>query len=232
MEWGVLVPTLVGGAISLVTSIVMFGAAQAFDRRQSKSEHRIAEIRSSYVGLQKLMKTANTVLSLKRDIDAEFESAKLDGDISKMEASAIVKPIIGARGHIEQLSADECPFLAGEKGAKLLSDIWVIERRAISNEVTIEKYNELKFDFIAFTEKSASELKGLASSKLELEFSEANASIAKMRIGAMNSVIGFLIAHLEKDAWQIKTVVERYVEQAVEKFGSDFPMQSIEWLEG
>ena len=151
MEWGVLVPTLVGGAISLVTSIVMFGAAQAFDRRQSKSEHRIAEIRSSYVGLQKLMKTANTVLSIKRHIDAEFESAKLDGDISKMEASAIVKPIIGARGHIEQLSADECAFLAGEKGAKLLSDIWVIERRAISNEVTIEIYYELTYDIIAFS---------------------------------------------------------------------------------
>jgi hypothetical protein len=205
----------------------MFFLAQRHDRRKRAADRKSLLAMQAYAGLQKLMKTADSLIVLARHIDQQFDEARQLGRIEQ-EPASIVKPILGAPVTIEDVTAEEASFLA-KADPELISLIWEIQQRARNNDLIVKTYNQTRQDYDLFLESKADAIKEIEGSVASYSLAGNDAKIAHMRLGKLNQIIVPLIAALDEDRKSIVTVVERYAAVAVKTFGDDFPAMKIEW---
>ncbi|MBI1494489.1 hypothetical protein [Halocynthiibacter styelae] len=228
MDWSALFPTLVGGGISLATTVVMFGVAQKIEKNKRTEELKRVQALAAYTGFNKLLKTANFTLSLKRHIDGELQRAKIAG-LSTDYRALRVRQMVGASPMIEDVQTTELIFLTGREGVSLLNEIWEIQERARGNHAAMEKFNELRSQHDEFLHSRIEKVELVDSSVAGFSLEGDDAKLAHMKIAAMDSVLDSLIAHLEEDSETIKSVAERFSELARAEFGNYFPSISPEW---
>ncbi len=225
-SWWSVVPTLVGGGISILTAVLMFGIGQATERRKRKEEKKKSDALDAFIGLQKLMRTLEATENLARHIDRQFIEAHKSGDDLNDPAS-IVKPILGAPIMIEDLTAQEVLFLV-RGNEDLMSKIWEIQQRARNNDVIRSEYNRLRFAFDDFLESSAKEIRLLEGSRISASCGPSDVVRMEMRLGRLNQVIVPLVETLEKDRAAIPEVINKYIVAAREVYGDHFPVTGVE----
>ena len=229
MDWSGILPVLVGGGISLLTSVVMLGLSIRLERRKTERLNKKEEALNAFLGLNKLMQTLNSIENLGRHIDREFNRSA--DEASMVEAASILRPIIGAEPVIEDVSAKEMLFLASSDG-ELPAAISEIQQRARNNRTVVEEYNKLRILHDTFLENHCQAIEDIEGSQMTYTLSGKDAIVASIKIGRMNQLIAALIEAVEEDRTTIQRVTEAYVLKAVEKFGSDFPVKRLEKREG
>ena len=225
MDWGALVPTLVGGAISLVSSVAVFTLAERAERKKKEKNRREEQAADAFVGLQKLMYSLNAIENLARHIETEFRSAEGDGG-ANMEPAAIVRTIVGSDSRIEDLQTKEFAFLIDETG-ELAAKIAEIQERCKNSMAAVQTFNELKADYDRFVEENA-EFEEIEGNLATMVFKDRDAKVAELKVGRMNQLLASIIASLEEDRKQVREVTSEFIKKAVESFGDEFPARSLE----
>jgi hypothetical protein len=233
MEWKTVFAVLFGGGISLVTSLAVLYVSNMISRRSYEKKEKEAEALRAFQGMHKLMQTANAILSLDRLIDKQFKNAHSDRiDITKADPSSIIKQIIGAPNMIEQLVVSEVVFLTKSDDQELISDVWEIQQRAMNYDHTVDEYNRRRNEYDSFLKTKAPKMSELTGTIVTYDPTGDDAKIELLKVGQLNNLIGQIINDIEEDKARIIKVCERFLEKAILEFGSDFPMKTIEWVEG
>lgn len=228
MDWSMLIPVIVGGAISLISSILVITIGLWIDHRRRVAERMRLGATNANVGLHKLMATLNSIENMARHIDREFKA--ISAEINPAEdPSMIVRPIVGAFPVLDDLSATEMEFLSSGDGS-LPAKIWEIQLRARNSEVILSEYNKLKADYHRFVEEIEGGIQGIEGDVVHLQFEGQDAKIATIKIGQMNLLLADLIQALEEDRQAIKIVVKDYLDAANGEYGEYFPIKRLELL--
>jgi hypothetical protein len=225
-SWWSVVPTLVGGGISIATAILMFNLNQRTERSKREREKLKSDAMSAFVGLQKLMRTLESIENLARHIDRQFVEAREVGDDGG-EPASIVKPIIGAPIVVEDLTAQEGVFLA-KKNGELISRIWEIQQRARNNDFIVAEYNRQRLAFDDYLAAKATKITIVDGTRISAECESGDIPQIEMRFGRLNQIVVPLVEALEEDRRTIPTVIDEYIAVAREVFGDSFPAKSVE----
>jgi hypothetical protein len=225
-SWWNVVPTLVGGGISIATALLVFGLNQRSDRVKRDEERKKSDAMSAFVGLQKLMRTLESIENLARHIDRQFIEAIEVGD-GNQEPASIVKPIIGASIIVEDLTAQESLFLAKSNG-DLISHIWEIQQRARNNDFIVQEYNKSRLEFDEFMTARATKITISEGTRISVEAAKEDAPHFEMRFGRLNQIVVPLIEALEEDRITIPRIIDQYIQIARETFGDRFPAKKVE----
>lgn len=227
-NWLSVLPTALGGVISIVTTVTMFAVSQRVDRHKRSLERRKLECLMAFTGLKKLLNTASAVENLARHFDTNIQMAAKEGR-SEMDTALIILPMIGGTWPIERLTADETVFLL-EENAQLVMDISEIEQRAVSHSASADSYTLARQEYDDFL------LANIEFDKVDGTFVEGTlvgrcGKIAELKLAKLNMVIVPLIDRLDEDRKQVKDVVRQYHSAAKKHFGEDFKFGDLDWRE-
>lgn len=207
----------------------MFSLNQRTERKKRKAEARTKAAFAAYVGLQKILKAAQAMISLERHIDGEFKAAQEERrDMD--DPGNIVRPIIYSSVAIEDISTEEYFFLAKGKSANLVLEILELQQRARNNDAIVREFNRAKADYTSYLESRTHAVDELYSDHASFALGGNDAVVAVMKMGNLNTFIGQLLPALEEDVPRIKAVAQRFLDAAIIEFGEDFPKTKIEWI--
>ncbi|WP_170458647.1 hypothetical protein [Ruegeria arenilitoris] len=228
MNWATLIPTLVGAGISVLTTAVMFVLNQKVQNKKELQRKEAEAALNAYVGLQKLMNTANYLFMLNKHLATEFAEAQGAGNAEE-EPALIVREFVGAPAEIQRVTPKDSAFLNSNSGFQLVAEIWQIESRAQNSEAAASTFNDVKREFSQFLHSIEDGIEIADSARLRFQLEGDDARRASVFIGQLNSLVGTLVHHLEEDTREVKRIVNEYVAAASMKFGDRFPLQSVEW---
>ncbi|MDD9722471.1 hypothetical protein PVW51_17340 [Sulfitobacter sp. PR48] len=217
-----ILPLLIGGGISLVSSLAMFLLTSWYDQRNKQNEKATEQAFLAHRGLQKLVHTFEYIENTARHIDKEFANSERNTGIK--EPSSLVRPIIGSGANFEFVETEEIVFLS-EGDGDLVARIYEIQKRAMNIDVIVSTYNSLRMDYDNFIENH---IVGIDGSELQAELEGRDALIANMRVGRLNQLLGGLIDLLEEDRKTVSGVIEEYLASASAKYPKQFSKASFE----
>jgi hypothetical protein len=224
------VPTLVGGGISLVASLCMFSLAQLIERRRRATERRQEGGANAFTGFWKIKSAAEMLVNLQLEIEQAFSTAEENG-LEGAEPCQIVRGLVGAPIVLDFLEAKELMFLHKEKRSNLIAEADVIVHRARNIDASMRKYTELRESMQAFLENHADGVGDAIGSVGDFALSGKNARIAKLKVQSLNQILEQIRKLLERDAAEAKHVTEEYLDIAKKHFGANFPAFQFDWVE-
>ena len=227
-SWWNVVPTLVGGAISLATTYLMFNKTQSTEREKREKENKKRLALSAFNGFRKLLEVSNGLENIKLHIDEGFEAAEKNGGLD-LDPYIKILPFVGARGIYKDLVSEELFFLTKLKNSELISELDVIIRRARNNEVVIEKYSELRQDINSFLETRIGTDTSADGTLVSGTIATSDKVVLDLRGGLLNNVLGTLMEHLEADCVKARKICSEYLEAAQAEYQDDFPKIKLEW---
>lgn len=224
----VIFATLVGGFVSLISSLLVMGVAEFWRSRSEKKRAEIVAARHAFSGLQKLVTITNTLLNLKKFIDSCFEEADQNG-MTHLDPAQKVRPLVGAIPRFERLSIDEMYFLAEVKQSNRMNDIELLYRRACNDRDSLLRYSDLRMELDNYLASSASDVQRRTGVNAVLSVNENVESVHEIKLSSLNSLLGQLMEHLAENCSEGKAITESYLRQAKQHFGDKFPKVSVEW---
>jgi hypothetical protein len=227
-SWLNVVPTLVGGAISIVTTFAVLTINQRLDRQKKARESNAKNAFHAYAGLQKFLKTAQAIISLDNHLTREFKEAQTDR-IENDDPGNLVRPILHSPIPIIDLSVEEIFFLAKSGHANLILEMDELQQRARNNYAIVAMFNEAKAEYSRFLETKTHAIAGISSTSASYGLEGDDALTAIQKVANLNTLLGALIPALDEDIPRVKRVVASFVELAVKEFGADFPKTKVEW---
>lgn len=229
-SWLSVVPTLVGGGISLVTALCMFGLAQRIERRRRAIEREQEGAANAFIGFWKIKSAAEMLLNLQREIRDAFAMAANKG-LEGSEPCQIVRGRVGATIDIKFLEAKEMMFLSKEKRSELLAEVDLVIHRAKNLDATMRKYTELRESLQVFLETNSDKVGDASGSVSDFALSGKNAAVAKLKIKSLNEILEQVKEMLQKDTIAAKRATEEYLHVARTHFGASFPQFQFKWVE-
>ena len=217
---------VLGGVISLGTSFAVLRSTQRSEAKKLLVEQKRLAGFDAYIGLQKLMKSLNSIENLARHLDKQIKDATADGKIV-IDTAAAISPIVGAASVIDDLTAHETAFLVKTDG-ELLARIWEIQQRARNNEFISQRYSELRADYDDFIASKSHGIKRIDGSMLSVELEGEEAKVALLTMSRLNQIIVPLFVALDEDRKAIVAVIDEYISAARQEFGDGFPAKKLE----
>jgi hypothetical protein len=227
-SWWNIVPSLVGGLMSAASAVGMFYLAQRTERKKREAEGRRKSAQAAFEGFWKLRAIAAGQINLNREITDQYIEARLSGAEDLLPANKVLG-LLGAPNGYEHLAASEYLFLINQRKAELIAEIDLVVRRAMNNEVSTQKYNELRIDFEEFIVKNADLVVPHTGTRASVELKGIAGSIADIKISRLNNLLGQIEEHLDEDCKNSKKVVEDFLMAARAEFGEDFPKFKFKW---
>lgn len=227
-SWWSVVPTLVGGGISLATTFLMFGVAQSVDRSKRAKERKKEEAVTAFVGFWNLKALAEFLGNIDRELDEAF--AQAGDEVVHLEPSDIIKGFLSADEVFPEFSIKELMFLSRQKQTQMIADVDLLLKRARNVEATIKKYTALREGVEAMLEDRASKIVETDAGRSQATLSGRDAVVVNLRRGNLNQILGGLHVLLERDVPESKRLTETYLELARKEYGSDFPDFKLEWV--
>ena len=225
-DWHSIIPTVVGGLISIITTVIMFSLARYIERENRAKERKLESAKLAYIGLTKLIKTIHAIENLAQNLDTQFREAH-DLGKSDLQTALIIKPIIGAAFEIEDLSAGELSFLRRSDG-ELVAKIWKIQQRAKNNWAIMAQYSKLRTDFENFLESNANIASQIDGPGVSAEYKGTEENRIAIKIRRLDRLIDPLVAALKQDRISIIDITKGYIVAAHREFGDDFPAKKLE----
>jgi hypothetical protein len=229
-NWWSLLPTLVGtvvgGGISLTSTLFMQSRAQRIETAKKNREAQKAAANQAFFALTKLVRTSESIENLARHFDAQLNEAREEGR-ENYQPYDIYKAVLGAPHHFEDVSAAETLFLTKGNG-ELIARIGEIQQRARNNEPLALEYSNARRKLDAFMLEHISETTTLNGSRLMIEVDSRLKTKVDVLQGQLNQMIVPLIVALGEDRKSVIQIIKEFVGVARSQFGDDFPSKGIE----
>ncbi len=229
VDWSKIVPVVIGGGISIVSTVAMFSLAQFVDRRKRAKDRVKEDAVATFVGFWKLKAVAETLGNLHREIADAFAAAE-SIELTNAEPCDIVRGRISSSSQLELLSAKELLFLNREKRSDLMVEADLIVRRAMDIEQCMSVYTQLRSDCQHFIETHADAVDVPVGTTGGFSLSGNAAAIAKLKKHAMNDILEQVRGMLDRDYVQAKFVTNEYLRIARQHFGVNFPEFDLKWV--
>ncbi|MDO6483558.1 hypothetical protein [Shimia thalassica] len=228
--WVPFIAALIGGALSLLGSLVSIWRTNKYDRtvREEALEQSKAEL--AYSAFSKLINAYNYVANLKKHIDGMFDAATADGG-GNLEPWAKIKEIVGAQDLIEDAKPSEIVFLIDEKRADLLNDIPLILKRIANIQSSASKYNEVRREAMDHLIENALEHELQEGLQMQAALTGNAATKGQMLTAQLNNLIGQIMEHLHEDEEKCWDVLQDFDEAARNRFKHRYPRFEISRVE-
>jgi hypothetical protein len=228
MDLAAFTSTMIGAAVSILTSLAVFGFTSWTEGRKSKLRDKRSSAFAAFQGFQKLVHITNELSNTKRHIDEAFKYADENG-LGDADPFAKIQPMVGAKAVIEPVRVEEMYFLVEAKLSHLMGEIDLIYRRALNTEAVVDQFNKMKLELGSFLEARMASFEPGEGTRAVFELVGNDAKLAHLRGAAMNNLIGQMLEHLEKDFPESKRLSETFLQVAQKHFGTDFPQVKLEW---
>lgn|GEM_PF-6280270 len=222
-----ILPTLVGGAITLLAALLSFWLANRAERSKREEEAQRLSAAEAMSGLFKLVQWTNLLHNIKRHIDEFYKQAAEEGH-QPAEPALTIGPSAGIFVEPSLLEAREYTFLAQTRSSNLIAKLKLLEERSINSHHLIKLYSKYHLELQAWMEEIPDfhvELDGPIATNL---FPPAYRSSYEIRLAQLNRIIGGLVEHLDEDIQNAEDLVKEFANIAHEHFGSQFPRFSLE----
>ena len=217
---------VLGGSISLASTLYMQNRAQKIEATKKERESRKSAGVRTFVGLMKLVRTFESIENQARHLDEQLKVAISEGK-GNNEPFDIYKAIIGAPHEFETLTAEEVLFLAKGEG-ELIARLGEIQQRARNNEVIAREYSNARRSLDGFMLQHVSQTSAVDGSILKMDIDQALKTKVDILQGQLNQMIIPLIIALEEDRKAIPKIIDDYIQAARTEFGDDFPTKGLE----
>lgn len=222
MDAGTLLAILLGAAISLASSLLIFGLGVWADRRKREQERRADAAVAAFRASMKLLDAYNELANIHHLMTEMFSDASKQG-MDKLEPATIYKPIAGQQYQLEPILSDETSFLIRSGNTDLINDVFLAHRRASNIIQTIDTINNLRTNFTNHLMANSVETEIGEGTLVNTVLSGRNAKVAELMISQLNNLIGRVFEMLEVDEANTLAVAKKFVEAARTHFGEDFP---------
>ncbi|WP_299560010.1 hypothetical protein [uncultured Sulfitobacter sp.] len=210
-------PILLGGGISLVSSVSVFSLATWTASHQRTKEIRKAEANRAYHAFYKLLSTYNFIEKNAQVLDSAFN--EFGGPNPSLEPAAFVRPIVSAGTLFELVTSEDLKFLLDSDGG-LASRIYELQFRALHADVALTRFNRAREEYDVFLESHITSVDG-GGFTFNLEGTDK--LLDEVKAGSVNQIIGSLVEYFEKDRKEAKLLLQEFNSAARSHFGSDFP---------
>jgi hypothetical protein len=225
-SWWSIVPTLVGGAISIATTVAVFRFNIRVDRTKREREQKKSAANRAFFGLMKLNRTLESIENLARHFDEQLAEAQSIGR-GHLEPYDVYRALVGAPHPFDLVSAEEILFLTKGHG-EMIARIGEIQQRATNNEFIAREYASARRALDAFLLEHISTDSLVDGASLYLNVDSALKVKIDFQQGQLNQMIVPLIAALEEDRITVVTLIKEYIKLAKLEFGDDFPTKGLE----
>ena len=221
-----LVGAVVGGGVSLTSTLFMQSRAQKLESAKKDREAKRLAGNLAYFALAKLVGTFEAIENLARHFDQQFKEAEAEGR-GASQPYDIYKAIVGAPHVIDVVSANEILFLAKGHG-EMIARIGEIQQRARNDEVVAREYSSARRNLDSFMLNYISPTTILDGSRMAVQADATTKTKVDVLQGQLNQIIVPLIVALEEDRNSIVLLVNEYIKIAQSTFGDDFPAKGFE----
>jgi len=192
--------TLLGGAITLASSLIIFRASRKSEQTRAEAELMGHRKRFASIGLAKLIAITNTLYSVKKTIDGQFEEINKHV-VGAYEPALAIQPLIGVDRGFERVSGEDMEFLMTVDSGGLISEIEILQRRLGTTLAAVDNYSELGKELKGILHSGAKEMDDQQGPGVSVAFEVTGSEgvIAEAIIGSMNRALADLIETLEKD---------------------------------
>ena len=228
--WWSVVPTLVGGGISALTTAIMFRLNQNSEAQKREVEgNRTAALRA-FAGLNKFLHTVNLIENLRRFIDFSYNEASTE-NLPDQTPHETIGEIDFADFDFESVLPNEIAFLGANAETRELTNlIWEGQLQARQILAVVTRYNQELRDFWKFKESIILNRPPNDEIVDSIKLSSPEKAAFDNRAGTMNRLISKILEYLEGYCPKYRDVMEKFLAAAVAEFGDDLPMKKIVWI--
>jgi hypothetical protein len=222
LDWSTIVSGVVGGLATLIAAFCVFWLGNRRERKAREHEELKAAAANALSGYFKLAKWCNLIANINLQIDKSYQAAKEHG-LSSSEAFAIVGPSAGVFTEPELLNASEFSFLLTKENFEIVTDVGLVEDRAINLHHLFQQYSALHIELQVWLDAIpgfSRKLDGpIASDQFPSEYKDR----FDYRAAQLNQIIGGIVNTLEEDmAFSTKTT-QKFILAAHERYKPHFP---------
>lgn len=225
-QWQSLIPTLVGGAITLLAALLAFSLSHWAERKRRQEEEKKKISANALSGVHKLILWADLIANIKNHVGKFYEQANEFGLVPD-DACLIVGPSVGIFVEPTRLEIAEYAFLLNKEHSGLAQDILLMERKAINTHFLFEKYSQMREEFNQWLDDVPGfqiSLDGpIASSKLPSKYKQNY----DVRVAQLNRLLAGLVEDLDGDVDEARLLTQQFADAAHDLFEGGFPKVEI-----
>lgn len=218
--------TVVGGAITLLATVLTWHLSNKSAHRKQQEEQRKAEASQALSGYFKLQAWTNLIQNIGRLVDNAFDQSNEAG-LQSTEAYAYVPAGVGKFLEPERLTASEYSFLLDKDSYELLEHVLLVEARAISLHAILDKYSELRLELEHWLEKVQGVKRGLTDRVAVDMIPLEHATNFELRAAKLNLLIWEIIEKSSEDGRFAFVTTKRYLNVAHRRLQPEFPKIEI-----
>ncbi|WP_333828937.1 hypothetical protein [Pararhodobacter sp.] len=222
MDWWSLVPTLLGASISLITTLVVLGLSQKWERERRKEEEKKLDCVKAIEGLHELLHIANYIHNIEHRMSVELRGKE------NTEPSDVIGTIILPHINTNAYSAEKWRFLATAKKPKLISDIWEVEMTYLNCLSHISDYNCKRMDYEKFLHVEGVTFE-IEEGMTIINVNDNKKAIADAKLASANIALWKIIKYADEERSKAQGVFDEAFEAAKSHFGDLIPMGGVDW---
>ena len=220
-DWYLIIPTLVGGAISLASSVGMYWLATNGQRRRDESSQLRTDARVVSEAYFCLLAYVNINANLDKHISDCFQETSSAG-IDTPEAWSYVPASIGSLLLPNRLSHSGLSFLYSKNNFELLQEILHFEAKTINNLNVWAKYSELRGQLDRWMLEHPEIQRAFDGVTSNDAIPKAEMTKIEIQGGQLNRILASLTEGLAEDMVIGDTMMERFSDAAHSHFGDLF----------
>jgi len=222
LDWSTIVSGVVGGLATLIAAFCVFWLSNRRERKAREDEELKAAAANALSGYFKLAKWCNLIANINLQIDRSDQAAKEHG-LSSSEAFAVVGPSAGVFTEPEPLNASEFSFLLTKENFEIVTDVGLVEDRAINLHHLFQQYSALHIDLQVWLDTIpgfSRKLDGpIASDELPIEYKDR----FDYRAAQLNQIIGGIVDTLDEEMAFSTATTQKFILAAHERYKPHFP---------
>lgn len=228
-DWTPFASAALGGAAAIAASIIAFKLSNRAERKNKERDEKRIFAMHAVSGYSKLIQIVNLISNIKLHIDNSFMAAEEAG-IEATEPYQSVAPSAGKFLEPEKLKVEEFIFLL-ELSATTVSDINLIENRAINYLDLLNRYSSIRLDMMAWQSSIPELIREVDGPKAIDAFPIKYRDQHNSKAAQLNLLLWGIIEHLDEDEKFARNTLKSYVDHARSHYGTFFPKIEIVYEE-
>lgn len=229
IDWATLVPTLLGGFITLIVALITFWLTARAERKRRDAERNRDAAVDALSGYHKLSAWVDLFGNINNLISDCFKDAHSDG-FNASEPFQVVPPFAGRFLEPPALKINEFRFLLTKKYSECVNEIVELEKHGINITKLLDEYSRLRLELESWIDSLPNVERELSGPLAETAIPAEHKAKFEMRVGQLNRILVGLVEQLETDVPRSKKCLIDFVSAANDLFGSDFPKLDIDFI--
>jgi hypothetical protein len=222
LDWSTIFSGVVGGLATLFAAFSVFWLGNRSEQKKREDEDLKAAAANALSGYFKLAKWCNLIANINLQINKSYQAANEHG-LSSSEAFAIVGPSAGVFTEPELLNASEFSFLLTKENFEIVTDVGLVEDRAINLHRLFQQYSALHIELQLWLDAIPGFNRKLDGPIAKDQIPDDYQDRFDYRAAQLNQIIGGIVEALEEDMPFSTKTTQKFILAAHERYKPYFP---------